>query len=523
MDGQHRNLDTNHSQAPADADTNFRSQGVSVSMSTALSIEHVVVGDDPRKWSKARKYAIVAMISAASMISGLSSNIYNSAITQIESELHATSGELSLTLSLYILLQGVIPLFWSALVSLGLCLLGLIMAAAAKKIGVLIGMRCLQAVGSSAVFSIGAATLADLYEPSQRGAMMGIYYCAPLLGPSLGSIIGGALTQGFNWRATFWFLDSFRRERSLTYQLVLKRVQDQQTAKKNAGLARTRDATIASDGRATQHALANAIATDAEAQASSIPAEPIEKVKLSTGDTNPIRPIFYVLRRKNNFAILFTSGSSLRFHVQICSVTYTTSRSLARKYQYGALKIGLVSLAYGVGCLLGSILGGRYSDYVFRKLKAKNGGASYPEKRLQSTTFAIPFFPPAVIAYGGVCEKHVQIAAVCVMLFLSGFLQICVYASAFAYIVDANTGRSSSAAASNSFFRGVFAFVALEAAVSLQGAIGDGGMYSVWGGLMVVSELVILVWWEGRKWQEEGVAMEIGGIDEHKKTTVQES
>lgn len=39
---------------------------------------------------------------------------------------------------------------------------------------------------------------------------------------------------------------------------------------------------------------------------------------------------------------------------------------------------------------------------------------------------------------------------------------------------------------------------------------------------MVVSELVILVWWEGRKWQEEGVAMEIGGIDEHKKTTVQE-
>ncbi|KAI0941665.1 hypothetical protein AcW1_003491 [Taiwanofungus camphoratus] len=492
MDGQHRNLDTNHSQAPADADTNFRSQGVSVSMSTALSIEHVVVGDDPRKWSKARKYAIVAMISAASMISGLSSNIYNSAITQIESELHATSGELSLTLSLYILLQGVIPLFWSALVSLGLCLLGLIMAAAAKKIGVLIGMRCLQAVGSSAVFSIGAATLADLYEPSQRGAMMGIYYCAPLLGPSLGSIIGGALTQGFNWRATFWFLDSFRRERSLTYQLVLKRVQDQQTAKKNAGLARTRDATIASDGRATQHALANAIATDAEAQASSIPAEPIEK--------------------KEQFC-----------HTFYISVTYTTSRSLARKYQYGALKIGLVSLAYGVGCLLGSILGGRYSDYVFRKLKAKNGGASYPEKRLQSTTFAIPFFPPAVIAYGGVCEKHVQIAAVCVMLFLSGFLQICVYASAFAYIVDANTGRSSSAAASNSFFRGVFAFVALEAAVSLQGAIGDGGMYSVWGGLMVVSELVILVWWEGRKWQEEGVAMEIGGIDEHKKTTVQES
>ena len=77
--------------------------------------------------------------------------------------------------------------------------------------------------------SIGAATLADLYEPAERGTMMGIYYwfvlgaasvlpqhgspmlirSAPLLGPSLGPILGGALTQGFNWRATFWFLTIF--------------------------------------------------------------------------------------------------------------------------------------------------------------------------------------------------------------------------------------------------------------------------------------------------------------------------
>lgn len=57
-------------------------------------------------------------------------------------------------------------------------------------------MRCLQAVGyvqhdyafylmktqpphpysTSAILSIGAATLADIYEPHERGTMMGIYY-----------------------------------------------------------------------------------------------------------------------------------------------------------------------------------------------------------------------------------------------------------------------------------------------------------------------------------------------------------
>jgi MFS family permease len=85
--------------------------------------------------------------------------------------------------------------------------------------------------------AIGAATLADIYDPFERGTKLGIYYAAPLLGPSLGPILGGLLTQAFSWRAAFWLLaadlganlvlfvfffrDTFRKERSLTYQHVL--------------------------------------------------------------------------------------------------------------------------------------------------------------------------------------------------------------------------------------------------------------------------------------------------------------
>ena len=38
---------------------------------------------------------------------------------------------------------------------------------------------------------------------------MGVYYAAPLLGPSLGPLLGGVLTQIFSWRATFYFLAIF--------------------------------------------------------------------------------------------------------------------------------------------------------------------------------------------------------------------------------------------------------------------------------------------------------------------------
>lgn len=44
--------------------------------------------------------------------------------------------------------------------------------------------------------------------------------------------------------------------------------------------------------------------------------------------------------------------------------------------------------------------------------------------RLQSTLVPMLFFPPSVIAYGWVCEEHVHISAVCVMLFLAGFFQM---------------------------------------------------------------------------------------------------
>jgi MFS family permease len=40
---------------------------------------------------------------------------------------------------------------------------------------VLIGMRCLQAIGSSAVISVGAGSLADMYEVHERGQKVGLH------------------------------------------------------------------------------------------------------------------------------------------------------------------------------------------------------------------------------------------------------------------------------------------------------------------------------------------------------------
>ncbi|KAG8732049.1 hypothetical protein FRC10_001270 [Ceratobasidium sp. 414] len=152
-----------------------------------LDIEHQPVSDDPRLWSNRRKYMIVAIIAFACLAPTLGVNLYNPAFAQIKKQLHATDSQIALSLAIYILVQGNAPLVWSAIseikgrkivyiVSMALFCVGSAVSGAARDMNVLIGMRILQAAGSSSVLNLGAGTLSDMYDTHERGTMMGIYF-----------------------------------------------------------------------------------------------------------------------------------------------------------------------------------------------------------------------------------------------------------------------------------------------------------------------------------------------------------
>ena len=97
--------------------------------------------------------------------------------------------------------------------------------------------------------------------------------------------------------------------------------------------------------------------------------------------------------------------------------------------------------------MLGSVLGGRWSDRELRRLTRANGGHHSPEvqypfldtppgalpssspltyhtllqMRLESTKPAALFLPLACIAYAWLAQKHAHVAALCIALFLLGF------------------------------------------------------------------------------------------------------
>lgn len=118
------------------------------------------------------------------------------------------------------LAMAIFPLWWSALseqfgrrsiylVSFALFTVFSVLCAVSTNITMLVVFRICSGGASASCQAVGAGTIADLWEPAERGRAMSIYYLGPLLGPLLAPIIGGALSQAFSWRATMWLLAIF--------------------------------------------------------------------------------------------------------------------------------------------------------------------------------------------------------------------------------------------------------------------------------------------------------------------------
>ncbi|KAK1980730.1 major facilitator superfamily transporter [Colletotrichum cereale] len=171
---------------------------------------------NPKQWSMRRKWAAVFCVSCFTLLSPVSSSMVAPALEAIGSELNITSSfEQALVLSIFVLAYAVGPLAWGPLSELYgrvivlqltnvlyMCFnLGCGLARTKSQ---LIAFRFLAGLGGSAPLAIGGGVLADLFEAEQRGKAISIYTLMPMLGPAIGPIAGGFVTQNTTWRWIFY-------------------------------------------------------------------------------------------------------------------------------------------------------------------------------------------------------------------------------------------------------------------------------------------------------------------------------
>lgn len=168
---------------------------------------------NPRNWTTLRKGLITFLLGMLAFSGSLGSSIIAPANSAIAREFNASNEVVTLTIALYVLGFALGPSCWapvsevygrkiSILPPVFILALFSIGTARSQNIASVLITRFLGGVFGSAPISNVSAALGDMYAPSQRGIAVTFYAVCVCGGPTLGPIIGAALTVTLGWRWT---------------------------------------------------------------------------------------------------------------------------------------------------------------------------------------------------------------------------------------------------------------------------------------------------------------------------------
>ncbi|KAF0472158.1 MFS general substrate transporter [Gigaspora margarita] len=428
----------------------------------------IVTNDDPKNWPTTKKWWILFIVIVSGMLSPVTSTILYPALIILQQELQTSETVVNSLVSIFIYCMGIAPIVWAAysdefatrrkvyLASMMVFNISTIICAISKNIWLLLIMRAVQACGSSAVLSIGSAIISDIYVSTERGHAYGLFYLAYWLGPFIGPMCGGYLTEYFGWRWMFWFLAIYG---GIIFIMILLFLPE---------TSRTVSSPTSPTGAST------------------------------TPRFNPISPLKLLRYPNVTLVVIYVSIISSTIHLQYVSVP----RNFSQRYNLSSSTIGLLFIAPAAGCAFGSLFGGKYSDFVLRK-KTENSDSSYPEMRIHSAWSGALLVPCSYLAYGWLLENNYNLIVLMILWFLGSLGTLIVFNSLSSYLVDAYITRSASATALNNCFRFMVAGTVAILEPLMEDALGTGWMFTFIVSLGVVSALfVVLVYLKGKEWRE---------------------
>ncbi|MFM5923162.1 MAG: MDR family MFS transporter [Novosphingobium sp.] len=160
-------------------------------------------------------YLLAVGVMLASLIQILDTTIANVAIPHMQSSLGATSDEVSWVLTSYIVAVAVaMPITgWLAdrigsrrlfMASVFGFVIASMLCGMAQNVTEMVIFRALQGATGAFISPLSQAAMVDTNKPSRQAQMMAVWGMGIMIGPILGPILGGWLTENWNWRSVFY-------------------------------------------------------------------------------------------------------------------------------------------------------------------------------------------------------------------------------------------------------------------------------------------------------------------------------
>ncbi|HEX6072110.1 MAG TPA: DHA2 family efflux MFS transporter permease subunit [Sphingomicrobium sp.] len=150
----------------------------------------------------------------AVLLQVLDTTIANVALPHMQASLGATQDQINWVLTSYIVASAIaLPISgWLAdkvgrkrllLISVVVFTIASMLCATATSLGEIVLFRALQGVGGAFIVPLAQATLFDINPRERHGQAMALFGGGVMIGPILGPVLGGWLTDNYNWRWVF--------------------------------------------------------------------------------------------------------------------------------------------------------------------------------------------------------------------------------------------------------------------------------------------------------------------------------
>lgn len=369
-------------------------------------------------------------------------------------------------------------------------------------------LRCLQSAGSSTTIALSSGVVSDVSTASERGSYMGFVTAGSLLGPSIGPVIGGLLSQYLGWRAIFWFLAIFSGAFLVPFLLFFP-----ETARGVVG-----------DGSLLPQKWNSPFINylrprKGHEQCESLPSSSKQKLKFP----NPFKTLAIVFQKDTSIILFCNAILFAGFY----DVSATIPSIFNELYGLDDLQVGLCYIPFGVGASLASILNGRLLDRNYRRIAVKTGFPLVKNRHTDLRNFPIEkarlqiAFPMlsigslCVLAFGWCLNYGVHLAAPTTILFAMGLTLTGAFNTVSTLLVDLYPTQAAKATAANNIVRCLLGAGATALIDPMLSAMGRGWCFTFIALVMLATSPLLLwevhrgpAWREARRQQEEAKKLE---------------
>ncbi|WVQ64792.1 uncharacterized protein L199_002961 [Kwoniella botswanensis] len=365
----------------------------------------------------------------------------------------------------------------------------------------LIVLRFFCGVFASVPPSLGVATCADMYEPSQRGKPISIYALGPLSGPILGNMLGYWLLY-FGWRWAYYFMTILSTLNTIllilvmreTYAPVIQKILVYESVHNPPSASHTEN---------------HFNPINWLPDLSWMPAMVSKSEMLSVYGKAFSRPPRLLFTNPVAFAFsmyyAYLYGLIYLFLTTIPLLFGSPPFSQNDLFSYGWPQ-GTLPLSYlglGLGFCSAAIVAANCQDRIYKYLSKRNGDKGQPEYRLVLTQTGMIIMPIGLFIYGWTANSHTHWIAPIIGQYLIGIGLVLPFNTIQNFLVDAFHPYSAAAIAGATAARSIVACIlplfATEMFVKLNWGWGNTLLACV-AILGVPCPLVMFLW--GKKLRE---------------------